>query len=236
MSTYNPSSIIGRAENDFSIYQTDQPTGNSEMGKEEFLTLLVAQLSNQDPLSPMEDKEFTGELAQFSSLEQLTNISAGITALGEANTMDQMVSAASFIGKTIRSEGDGISIADGNISQLYFQIDEPMSQGYINIFDSSGNLVRTDYLASAQAGFYEYAWDGLDYQGQSMQDGIYYAYMAAEGVNGQAILTSTDVSGEVAGVQNVGTDYYLRLTDGRIVNFMDVKEVVTPVTSGEEQE
>lgn len=243
MATYSNSAIIGQAESTFDYYGENKTTGNSELGKEEFLTLLVAQLSNQDPLNPMDDKEFTSELAEFSSLEQLTNISAGIEALAETDSMQEMVSAASFIGKTIRSEGDSISIVGGEVSHLYFEIDEQMAVGYVNIFDSSGNLVRTDYLSPAQAGFYQYDWDGLDYEGETMADGVYYAYMAAEGVTGDAILTTTDVSGQVAGVQAVGGSYYLRLTDGRVVNFMDVKEVVNATsgagddaTSGDEEQ
>ncbi|THB67940.1 MAG: flagellar hook assembly protein FlgD [Desulfovibrio sp.] len=235
MATYTPSAIVGRAETDFDYYGENKTTGDSEMGKEEFLTLLVAQLSNQDPLNPVEDKEFTAQLAEFSSLEQLTNISDGIEALGQANEMESMVSAVSFIGKDIRSKGDSISIDGDEVSSMYYELDEPISRGYINIFDSSGNLVVTEYLSASQAGFYEYQWNGQDYQGEELSDGVYYAYMAAEGANGEAVLVSTDVSGKVAGVQTINGTQYLRLTDGRMVNFMDIKEVVDPSSTNSEE-
>ncbi len=91
------------------------------LGKQDFLMLLVAQLRNQDPLHPMEDKEFIAQLAQFSSLEQLQQLNQAIAGLAEMSVLGQM---ASFIGKhvsaidhasheTIEGVVSGVSIVDG---------------------------------------------------------------------------------------------------------------------------
>jgi flagellar basal-body rod modification protein FlgD len=228
------SAIIGQAEKDFDLSGTKKTSGGSEMGRDDFLTLLVAQISHQDPLNPMEDKEFTSQLAEFSSLEQLTKISEGVDTMNTGSSRQEMLGAVSFIGKQVRADGYTLSKEGNNVSTLYFDLDEPMAGGYINVFDSSGGLVRTDPLGAAQPGSYEYIWDGKDYNGNAMSDGVYFTAMAAEGTSGQPVLISTDVSGVVAGVQTDGTTQFLRLSDGRMVNFIDIKEVVNPESLPEE--
>lgn len=223
------SHIIGQAEQDFTYDDAYKVQGKSELGKEDFLTLLVAQLTHQDPMNPMEDKEFTAQLAEFSSLEQLTEISEGMDTMNEGVYRQEMMSAVAFIGKDIRAVGDSISIdADGKISHLYYDLGEPIASGFINIFDMNGNLVRTENLSARQAGSYEFQWDGKDYAGKQMPEGVYMASMAAETVEGRNVMVYTDVSGEVSGVQTMGNTHYLRLKDGRMVDFMQIKEVVSP--------
>ena len=229
-------SILGQAEQDFDLYGTNTTSGKSELGKQDFLTLLVAQISHQDPLNPMEDKEFTSQLAEFSSLEQLTKISEGVDTINNDSTRQEMLGAVSFIGKQIRADGYTLSKTGDTVSTLYFDLDEGMVGGYINIFDSNGEMIRTESLGPAQAGSYEYVWDGKDYNGNVMPDGVYFTAMAAEGVSGRPVLVSTDVSGVVSGVQTDGTNQYLRLSDGRMVNFIDIKEVVNPETLPEEEQ
>ncbi|MDY7002156.1 MAG: flagellar hook assembly protein FlgD [Thermodesulfobacteriota bacterium] len=235
MLVYNPS-FVGQAESE--LYDSTRLTGKSELDKEDFLTLLVAQLANQDPLNPMENTDFTSQLAEFSSLEQLTNISGGIDSLAEGSARQDLMSAVDFIGKDVRAEGESLSIEDGEISSMYFSLGEAATEVHINIFDENGNILRTEQLGSRAAGEHEYQWDGRNWAGEELPDGVYYVSMAAENSDGQPILTWTEVSGEVAGVQTYGTDIYLRLTDGRVVAFSNVTEVVNPGESaggGEEE-
>lgn len=222
--------VIGQAEQDFAIYQDYQVTGDSEMGKEEFLTLLVAQLSNQDPLNPMEDKEFTAQLAEFSSLEQLTNISDGIDSLVSADTSNQMLTAVSFIGKQVLAQGDTLSLINGEASSVYMELESNVAGGLVNVFDANGNLLYTQEFGARTAGTYEFVWNGLDYNDQQAPDGMYYVAVGAVGENGESVMVYTDVAGTVSGVQTEDGVNYLRLSDGRIVDFMNIKEVINPST------
>jgi len=226
MPTYTPSNIIGKAESEFFGATT---SGKSELGKEDFLLLLVTQLQHQDPMNPMDDKEFTAQLANFSSLEQLTGINEGIQSLtAQAGTQD-MRTAVSYIGRDVRAAGDMVSVdADGNTSTVYYYLDATAEDSYVNLYDVNGNIVRTEQLGSQQAGEHTYEWDGLDWAGKAAPEGLYYIYMSATDADGSAILTSTEVSGRVAAVQSYNGSNYLRLTDGRIVSFSNVYEVVDP--------
>lgn len=238
MQVYDSSHITGKAEREF---QMETYTGKSELDKEDFLTLLVAQLTHQDPMNPMDDQQFTAELAQFSQLEQLTQINEGVTGLSNTSAQEQMVSAANYIGKDVRAVGDNLSIReDGSVSNLFYLLAENATNVFANIFDSNGNIVRTVELGAQAAGEHEYEWDGEDWKGDELPEGTYYVALAAEDEDGAAILTQTEVAGRVSGVVYDGGMNYLKLDDGRVVAFDYVKEVVGSETaadsSGEDSE
>ena len=222
-------SLFGQAEREFGGLAVK---GKSELGKEDFLKLLVTQLSHQDPLNPTDDKEFVAQLSQFSSLEQLTNISGGITSMNTAYDRQTISSAVGFIGKSVLSKGESVTRAGDSTSTMYFDLDAPATSGIINIYDANNNLVRSEALGPKQPGGYQYDWDGLDYAGKKTPDGVYKIAMAAEGVDGKPILINTQITGKVVGVQTEDNQQFLRLSDGRLVKFFDVKEVVdTPAAS-----
>jgi flagellar basal-body rod modification protein FlgD len=147
-----------------------------------------------------------------------------------------MSSAVDLIGKDVRAEGNTLSIKDGEVSALYYALGETAANTYINIYDPNGNLVRTVELGGKQAGEHEFQWDGLDWAGEELPDGIYGIGLAAEGVNGDSVMSYTEVSGEVAGVQAWGGQHYLRLADGRVVNYQQISEVVDPSAAPEPEE
>ncbi|WP_461208784.1 flagellar hook assembly protein FlgD [Desulfocurvus sp. DL9XJH121] len=225
--------FLGQAEQDFNI----KNYASSDLDKMDFLTLLVAQLQHQDPMNPMDDKDFTSELAQFSQLEQLTAINSGVSNLSEETMQQRMVTAASYIGKSVRAVGDNLSIhADGTVSSMYYLLGENAANVYMNIFDQNGNIVRTVQLGAQAAGEHEFEWDGQDWRGDDLAEGTYYVAMAAEDEQGSAILIQTEVSGKVEGVQYAGGHHYLRLEDGRVVAFDYVKEVVDGNAADDESE
>jgi flagellar basal-body rod modification protein FlgD len=234
------SPVLGQAEQDFDKY-LGAKTKNDELDKQAFLNLLVAQLSHQDPLNPMDDKEFVAQLAQFTSLEQLTNINTGITSLNENAKQQQMAAAVSYIGKEVTANGyelsktslkDSTGATVNTVSTVYFTVQEQVNSGYINIYDSEMNLVRTELMGAKQPGTYQYKWDGKDYQGNSVPDGVYAVAMYGEGTDGKSVYITTQVTGQVAGVIKVDEEPYLSLADGRHIAFSKVTEIVAPNTTG----
>ncbi len=219
------SNLIGRAEQDFG--SSNLNTGdNSKLDRNAFLRLLTTQLAHQDPLNPLDDKEFVAQLAQFSSLEQLNNISETIGGFKETFARQEMLNAVNYIGKEIQASGYSISKDGDMISSFSFTLPDVAEKLYVNIFDSYGNIVRSISLPERMPGEHQFNWDGRDQDGNTLPDGTYSIYMAAEGRNDEALMVSTKTSGIVSGVVNEGNQTYLRLEDGRQINFHDVKEVV----------
>lgn len=236
MYTDSAPSMIGKWDREREAEKIPSGENHGELGKMEFLQLLMTQLENQDPLNPMDDKQFVAQLAQFSSLEQLTNISEGVTAMNENNTQQDMVGAVGFIGKEIMASGDEVSKAGEDVSTMYYSLDDSAAKMYFNIFDGNGNMVRTVEMQARQAGEYEFNWDGKDYSGKMVPDGNYSVSVAAEGHNGEPVLVDTSVAGKVSGVQNINGQPHLRLSDGRMINFNEVSEVVGAGSATEEED
>ncbi|MBO1510408.1 flagellar hook assembly protein FlgD [Metabacillus bambusae] len=95
VTSIDPSLLISNKSNTIS-------TGNSSLGKDEFLKILMAQLQNQDPLNPMEDKEFIAQMAQFSTLEQTTNMSSLLEKFINTQTQsDSILKYSEMIGKQV---------------------------------------------------------------------------------------------------------------------------------------
>ncbi len=223
LSAANPY-IFGKAESEFN----KPATIKKDLDKLDFLNLLTTQLQHQDPLDPMDDKEFVAQLAQFSSLEQLTNISSGVDGLTNAMSRQELINTATYIGKDITAAGYGISKSGDKISDVYYDFDEEISGGQVNIFDANNNIVRTELIGGRAAGRWPYSWDGKDYKGKDMPDGVYNIYISAENAEGKPVLVNTDISGTVKAIQNTDGKTYLSLGDGRMVDFSNVKYVVNP--------
>lgn len=220
------SNILGRAEADMAA--ANQPNQKKSLGQDEFLKLLLVQMQNQDPANPMEDKEYMSQMAQFSSLEQLTQLNGSMKSMIDNNAQDQMVSAVGFIGKEVRAEGYNVSREGDEISKVFYGLGEPVANAFINIYDQNNNLVRTVQLGSKAEGTYEFEWDGKDWSGKDASDGVYTIAMAAEDADGKPVMVKTEVSGEVTGVVAEGGQQFLHLKDGRYINFLNIREVVSP--------
>mgnify|MGYP006293012853 CR=1 FL=1 len=217
-------SLLGRYEQELAASNTPSEHKTS-LDQDAFLTLLVAQLNNQDPLNPMDDKEMTGQLAEFSSLEQLTNINTNIQALGETQEQERMLSAVNYIGKSVMAKGYNVRKDGDTVSTVHYGLGETLSELRINVYDEDGDIVQSVLLGGKQPGVYTYQWDGKNYDGKEVPDGTYSVAMVAEDTNGEPVFVQTEVSGKVTGVVSEGGEQYLKLADGRYINFLNIKEV-----------
>jgi flagellar basal-body rod modification protein FlgD len=229
MSVVSNSGILGQYET--AKVKSTATEHKTNMDQNDFLKLLVAQLEHQDPLKPMDDKDMTGQLAQFSSLEQLTNIKTGINTLVSSQNQGSMLSAVGFIGKGVKADGFNLSKSGNTTSTVYYSLGESVANMQVNIYAQDGSLVRTDVIGSKQAGDFQYTWDGMDTSGQKLADGTYGVAMIAEDSAGKPVLVQSKISGEVSGVVTQSGKTMLQLTDGRTVDLASVREVVATKAS-----
>lgn len=170
------------------------------LGKDDFLQLLVAQLKAQDPLNPMENTEFTAQLAQFSSLEQLTNINETMGNLQVSQTSLNNSQAVDFIGKSIQASGNSIHLTNGVSDDIHFELGADANAVFINVYDSTGSFVKTVKSGALNTGQQTLNWDGTDSEGNRVPDGAYTFEVLAEGANDEMVSTTTFTTGKVTGV------------------------------------
>ena len=111
------------------------------MDKDAFLNLLVTQLQNQDPLNPTDSVEFTAQLAQFSSLEQLSNVNDNLEQLQNYQASINNSQAVSLIGKDITAKGNALQLKDGGPAGCNFSLDGSAAIVTISLYDSTGEFV-----------------------------------------------------------------------------------------------
>lgn len=168
------------------------------MGKEDFLKLLVAQLQHQDPMNPSDATEFTAQLAQFSSLEQLFAVNENLAEMSSSNGELKRMSALSMIGNYIVSEEKGFRF-NGDTAEIGYRLDNNATEVRIHIEDEFGRTVASIEGAET-AGEHFYNWDGTDSTGQIVPPGKYSIFLSATGLDDEIISATPLVKGKVTGV------------------------------------
>ncbi len=170
-----------------------------------FLTLLTAQLKNQDPLSPMDSTEFTNQLVQFSGVEQAINTNTNLESLIGLSQASIGATAVGYIGKEVQAESATMPLQDGQ-AKFTYTLPADASKNLIVIKDSSGAVVKT-MQGELTAGTYHMTWDGKNTYDEQLDDGAYTLEIQATGTDGESIDDIyTTVFGKVTAVANDGDD------------------------------
>ena len=199
-------------------------TGASQtLGENDFLKLLTAQMQAQDPLNPMDSANFAAQLAQFSSVEQLTNINTKLTNLAASQASLQNTMASDLIGKKVTVAGNTATLNGQAV--MPYTLPSDASSVAVSVYDANGTLVRTAVLGQKAAGNNSYTWDGKDQSGNTLPAGQYgFAISAADG-SGQAIAATTLTSGTVTGISFNNNVTSLTLDNMMQVQLGDVHEI-----------
>lgn len=176
-------------------------TSGQIMGKEDFLTLLVAQLKNQDPMNPDDPTEFTAQLAQFSSLEQLFNMNESMESLTSAQKQSDRFATMDLIGKTVSYQDGDFTIGAEGQTSIGYELDGLASSVTMFIKDESGTTVATIRPTEFAKGDHFVDWNGMNSDGEHVPAGNYKIMLQASAGKGEeSIAISPLVQSEVTGV------------------------------------
>ncbi len=173
MSIVNTTTSTTDALAEFRHKQPAGAGGTGELGKNEFMELMIAQLKNQNPLEPQSNGEFIADLAQFSSLEEMQNLSSTVDSVVGEFRSTQALQASAMVGKTVLASTDVGTLDDsGTMSGA---INVPASTGglRVSIHSAQGELVRQLDLGQAGVGQKAFTWDGQDGDGNNLPPGRY---------------------------------------------------------------
>ena len=144
----------------------------------QFMTLLVTQLRNQDPMNPMDNAQVTSQLAQLSTVQGISNLNTTVNGLVSQLQATQALQGAALIGHNVLGQGNVLSLGSagaGGGVDLAAAADSVT----VNILDSAGKLLRSLSLGQEPAGLAQFAWDGKDASGNSQAQGNYSFQVAA---------------------------------------------------------
>lgn len=207
---------------------TQATTASNQLGKDDFLRLLVTQLQNQDPLNPLQGTEFVSQLAQFSSLEQLTNINGALEQnLQASQAMTQSIGnslAATLVGKEVRASANGLQYDGTSTVSLGYTLPADVSSVDVKIYNQAGALVRTIDGLGGNAGDNSFTWDGKNDVGQSLGAGAYTFTVEAKDEAGNAVTASPYMVGKVSSIRFRSDGTYF-VIDGTEIPISDVLEI-----------
>ena len=197
-----PASALTTVANNASAVAT--ATKKTSLGKDDFLKLLIAQMKNQDPQSPADSSQMAAQLAQFSSVEQLTNINQALTAQGTATTtlMNQITAgtASNNIGRTITATSDLLELTGSGTESLLLSGNGGPST--LNVFDARTGAAITKYdMGSLPSG------NSAIIVGQALRNlpaGVYRVSVTSSDANKPATWT-TSIRGVVNSVSSTST-------------------------------
>jgi flagellar basal-body rod modification protein FlgD len=174
----------------------------------DFLSLLMTQLQNQDPTSPLDTNQFTSELVQFCSVEQQINTNSSLTQLIQLTQAGEIMQASSMTGKQVTVSSDHVPLQNGKGTiQFAAPAAEPVD---ISIYNDSGTKLR-DQVMMASKGTNTWTWDGTNSSGQSLQDGSYKVVVTGANADGTTSTLTTSVVGTATGVQNLSNGVQLQM-------------------------
>lgn len=195
-----------------------------------FLTLLTAQLQNQDPLAPMDSSDFTNQLVQFSSVEQEIQSNKNLETLISLMGGNSASTALGYIGHSVKTTNSSTTLRDG-IAAWNYQVDPGAATTVLTVKDEKGNAVFTKE-GKITKGEHGFVWDGKNKNGDPLPEGVYSLSVTALSADKKPVNTKLFSNGIVTGVETTGTEPTLMI-GGVKISIKDVLSVAAPKTPAE---
>jgi len=199
---------------------------SDQLGQDEFLKLMVAQLKNQDPFAPMENGDFISQMAQFSSVTGIAELQQSFEQMATSLQSNQALQASSLVGRTVLIPSKEATLVGGESVNGVVELSESSSSVGVTITDSSGQVIRRLELGTQSSGDIYFNWDGTDIDGKAVAEGQYFVNADAK-IGDETVALKTLMAASVASVTlgQGGQGLKLNLTDGNAVDFSSVRAI-----------
>ena len=197
-----------------------------ELGRDVFLRLLVTQLESQDPTNPVENEDFIAQLAQFTSLEQTTNINENLESLIGQNDQQNKLDLVNLIGREISAQGNIVPLQSTGDVTLAYVLEENAENVEIDIVNENGTVIRRfSNLGVHEAGPQNIVWDGEDQNGDRVDAGVYRFLPKAVNRDGGQVLATTFMRDIVKSVMISETQPLITLESGKTLQSNEILSV-----------
>lgn len=158
--------------------------GKEELGKNEFLELLVAQLNNQNPLEPQSNGDFIAQLAQFSTVEGVEKLNGSMETIMSGYQSSQALQASSLVGRKVIIPSEKAVVDTSETFKASLVLPQSSSNVYVNVYSSDGSLATQLNMGAQEAGQVSFMWDGKNSDGETMPPGT-YKFEAQASIDGE---------------------------------------------------
>lgn len=229
LGTYLNSQVQGSstASNVAATSATGSKKTLGDLNAKDFMTMMLAQIKYQDPMSPTDTSQQLAQMAQLSSVTGINEMKASLDSLVTSINSAQMVNASSLIGRQVLVSGSQVSLASGAGIQGQVTLPYSTQSAGVDVVSASGALVRHIDLGAQSAGTVGFTWDGLDASGNPASAGT-YTLKAAYSAGSAQQAVDTQILSTVRSVtmpSSAGGTMQLQVDGLGPVNLADVKSV-----------
>ncbi|MGQ0509168.1 MAG: flagellar hook assembly protein FlgD [Betaproteobacteria bacterium] len=198
--------------------------GAGDAGQDRFLTMLITQLKNQDPLNPLDNAQLTSQLAQISTVQGIEKLNATLATLAGSFEAGQSLQAAALVGRQVLVAGNALELgADGGRGA--FSLTQSVERLAVTVTDASGVAVHRVELGALSAGTHVFNWDGLADSGARAVDGRYTFSVEARAA-GKAVTAETLSLGRIDAVNRANGGTILNLGALGEKPYADIKRIM----------
>lgn len=193
---------------------------------EDFLELMVTELTHQDPFKPMENSELASQISQFATVSGIDELNSSFSGFADSMISDQALKATNIVGRNVLVPVNTGNLEVGGSINGVVGISEPASDVTVRISDASGALIREIQLGTQSKGEVNFSWDGLDESGEAVAPGQYKVEASAK-VDGETVSPYTLLEARVNSVSigGVGQGLTVNLAGLGPVSFDSVAEI-----------
>jgi flagellar basal-body rod modification protein FlgD len=200
-------------------------TKKAKDAQDRFLTLLVTQMKNQDPLNPLDNAQVTSQLAQLSTVEGIDKLNTTVGGLQASYQTSQALQSANLIGRGVLAPGNGVDLT-GSKAVLGVELTSPADEVKLVIRDGSKRAVHTVNLGPKEIGVTPLAWDGMDDSGKQVADGHFTAEVVATR-GGKPIEGASTLSfGQVGSVSSSNNGVKLNVPGQGAIDLSAVRQIL----------
>jgi flagellar basal-body rod modification protein FlgD len=172
--------------------KTATSASSTKEAQDRFITLLVTQMRNQDPLNPMDNAQVTSQLAQLSTVTGIEKLNDTVASLNNSYIASQSMQAAGMIGRAVVAPGSSLNLASGK-SSFGIELSQPADKVDVSIIDANGAVVQTLSLGATPSGTSMFTWDGAKDAGGIAADGNYQIKITASSAGTKVDTTTLSV-------------------------------------------
>ena len=199
-------------------------SSTTQEAQDRFLTLLVTQLKNQDPLNPMDNSQMTSQLAQISTVSGIDKLNATLNSLVGSLGTSQSMQTAEMIGKNVLVPGNQMTLSK-EAAYAGIKLSDAADQVTVKILDSTGKVIHTQKLGEQEAGVFNVGWDGTTDSGTKAADGTYrFTVEATQG--GKDVNVAALQIGTVSALVRSNNGFRLDLGSLGTFDFADVQQIL----------
>jgi len=208
------------------LKQPEAKKADDGLGQDAFLELMLTQIKHQDPLNPMESGDFLSQIAQFGTVNGITELNKSFATLSSALQSNQALQASTMVGNTVLVPSNKAELAAGGQVTGKIFSESSLANLVLSISDATGQSIRKINLGTNEAGLTEFTWDGLDGSGNPVPAGSYTIEAAAQ-VNNEEVAQTVLVNAKVESVSLItGQEPLLNLNGLGAYSISDVLEVM----------